>query len=120
MYPNPELKTLLLDLVLIGAREGLLNLDSALDGVYSTGELSQHTIPRCICDPSAVFRDQPVHDLTMRCEGVERLNLVPLHQARIASHVSREDRCEPSLDPVLLPIHGTLSAVPERSLLRMG
>ena len=50
----------------------------------------------------------------MSSQGPERPDLVLLHQARIACHVSREDGCQPPLDLVLLPIHGTLGAVPGR------
>jgi hypothetical protein len=62
--------------------------------------------------------DQPVHHVAMSRQGAERLNLVVAHQARVSRHVSGEDRREPSLHPVLLPIHGTLGAISAGSVRR--
>jgi hypothetical protein len=53
-----------------------------------------------------MLRDEPVHHLTMSGESPKGPNLVLAHEARIASHVSSKDRCQPSLDPVLSTRHG--------------
>jgi hypothetical protein len=120
MHPNPKLKTTILRSVVSYLGNGLLHSYGTLDGINSTRKLGQDTVASRICDPSAVLGDQPVHHLAMARQGAERLNLVVAHQARIPCHVSREDRRQPSLDPVLLPIHGTLSAIPARILRRVG
>jgi hypothetical protein len=58
-----------------------------------------------------------IHDLAMGSREIARLDLVLLYEARVTSHVGSEDGCQPPLDLMLLPIHGTLSAVAERIVL---
>jgi hypothetical protein len=105
MYSDPELDALLVGPVLVVLREYLLHCHGALDGIDGAGELSQNTITCRIGDPPAVLSDKSVHDLAMSSQGPERPDFILLHEARIASHVSREDGCQPPLDPVLLRTH---------------
>jgi hypothetical protein len=117
MDADPKFETALLRDVVVSLRKRVLYLYGALDSIYGTWELGQDTVACRIGDPPAMRRDQPVHDLAMGCQGVERSDLVLAHQARITCHIRCEDRGKPSLDPVLLAIHGTLGAVPERIVL---
>jgi hypothetical protein len=93
-------------------REGFLHRDGTLDSVYSAGELGQNTIARRIGYPPTVLGDEPIHDLAVTCQDIERPDLVSFDKARVACHVRREDSDEPPLDLLALPIHWGLGACP--------
>ena len=113
MNSDPKLKTTVLRSVLASCARASCTCDGTLDGINGAGELGQDTVASGVGDPSAMFRNEAVHDLAMGGQGAERSDLILAHQARIACHVSREDRRQPSLDLVLLPIHRTLGAIPD-------
>jgi hypothetical protein len=94
--------------------ESLLHGYGTLDCIDDTGELGQNTIPRRIGDASAILSNQWVHDLAMGSQGPEGSDLILLHEPRVTRHVSREDGCQPSLNLVLLPVHGSLDATQDR------
>jgi hypothetical protein len=101
MHPDPESEAALRRLIVVRMGKRLLNPNGAFDGINRTGELGQNTISSRIGNPPTVLGDQLVHDLTVSGERAERPNLVLLHEARIACHVSREDGCQPPLDLLL-------------------
>jgi hypothetical protein len=105
MNSDPEKETALGRSVLACLGEGILDLDGALDGINCAGELGQNTVASRIGNSSAVLSDQTIHDLPMGTQGPERSRFILLHETGIASHVSREDGCQPPLDPVLLRTH---------------
>jgi hypothetical protein len=129
MHSDPELETTIFRYILVCTRECILHLGSAPDGIDGARELGQDTVASGVRDPPTVFDNEPIHDLTMGGQGAEGADLILLHHARIACHVSREDGGQPPLDLVLLWTHETLGAVPHRfccgwgtvsSLRRMG
>jgi hypothetical protein len=105
---------------LIILRERLLHRDGALDRIDSAGELGQNAVTGCIGDAPAVLGNEAIHNRAMSGQGAHSPDLILLHEARVACHISREDGCQPPFDLVLLPIHGTLGAVPDQILLRAG
>jgi hypothetical protein len=110
MYPYPELKALLLGLILIDTRKSILNLGRAAHSIDCARELGQHAITSRVRYSPTMLSNQPVYDLAMLGQAPERPILILAHQARVTRHISREDGCQPSLDSVLLPIHQTLGA----------
>jgi hypothetical protein len=63
--PDPELQVAFLESVLAGLREGVLDIYSTLNSIHRAWELGQNTIARRIRDPTAIFGNQPVCDLTV-------------------------------------------------------
>jgi hypothetical protein len=120
MNADSKFETVPLRNVVISLRKGMLYLYGALNGIYSTWELGQDTVASGVGNSSALLGYQPVNDLAMSSQDVERPNLIQVHQARVACHIRREDCYQPPLDPVLLRTHGTLGAVPDRILLWAG
>jgi hypothetical protein len=57
MNTDPKFETVPLRDVVVSLRKGVLYLYGTLDRIYGTGELSQNTIPGCVGNPSAMFRD---------------------------------------------------------------
>jgi hypothetical protein len=117
MHPNPKPKTIVLWSALNRLSNGFLYGNGTLDRIHSARELGQDTVASGVGDPTAMLSNEAVHDLAVGRQGTEGSDLVLLHQARISCDISRKDGCKPSLDSVLLFAHGSLGAVPERSVL---
>ena len=65
-------------------------LHRTLNGINDARELGQNAVPCRVRNASAMFGNDPVHDL-----AVGRHSSVPVilaHEARITGHVRREDR----------------------------
>jgi hypothetical protein len=109
--PDPKPETLMLRSAFGHLGDSFLHGNGALDGIDGTWKLSQNTVASGVGDPSTVLRNQPIHHLAMGGQRSKGSDLILLHEARVACHVSREDGCQPPLDLALLPIHGSLGAV---------
>ncbi len=114
MHPNPELEAAHLGNISARLRKCVLRVHGTVNGIDSTGELGQDTIPSRVGYSSAIFSNQLVHDRAMSGQAPERSDLVLLHEPRIACNVSREDGHQPPFNPVLLPTHGALGAIQVR------
>jgi hypothetical protein len=111
MNTDAELQAALSGLVLVQGSQRLLNLDSASGSIDGAGELREHAVPSRVGDPATMFIDEPVHDLAMLGQAPESCILILAHQARVTRHVSREEGCQPPLDPMFQVSHGSLGAV---------
>jgi hypothetical protein len=109
MHPNPKPKTIVLWSALICLGNGILYGNGTLDRIHSARELGQDAVTGCIGNPPTMLGYEPVHDLEMGTQGTEGSDLVLLHEAGIASHVSGKDRRQPSLDLMLLGTHESLT-----------
>jgi hypothetical protein len=81
MHANAEAKRSLRVLARVQDAERILYIDSALDGLYSAGELSQDAITSRVSNPSPVLCNKPVHHLPMNDQGTEGPDLIQLHKA---------------------------------------
>ena len=68
----------------------------ALHRIDCAREFSQDAVAGRVGNASIVFFDKGVENSPSITESEERSALVPSHEPRIASHVSREDGCEAS------------------------
>ena len=50
-----------------------------MNRVHCARELGQDTIPCRVGDPTSMLTDEPVHDLPMGREGLQRANFVRPH-----------------------------------------
>ena len=91
-----------------------------MDSIDSAGKLGQDTIACGVGDATAMLDDQSVHNLATGSECAKCPNLILPHQARVARYVSREDRSQSSLDPVLLRTHRTPGAISDEILKWTG
>ena len=88
---DAELEPLVLGHRLVAPGDLLLDLDRAQAGFHGARELGDHAVAGAVEDAPAMGRDQPVDDLAMRTEGVERGLLVIAHQPAVAGDVSGKD-----------------------------
>jgi hypothetical protein len=94
--------------VFIQTSEGLLDFHGTLNCIHCTGELRQDAVTRCVGDPATMLLNKPVHNTAMSRQGPKGSDLVPVHEARVARDIRREDRRKPPLKPPLY--HPTASA----------
>jgi hypothetical protein len=78
---------------------------TAVNCVYSTGELDQHSVPGRLNDPAVMLGNCWIDDLAPQgFQGRQSADLVGAHQPRVTRDISRQDRCQPSMN--LLLSHG--------------
>jgi hypothetical protein len=83
----------LLRLIAVCGGHALLELDRALHGVNSAGELHQHAIAGDLEDASAMLGNQgPQHLLAADLEGSQRAGFVDLHQAAKTDYIHCQNR----------------------------
>ena len=105
MDANAEPQPILIGCVIVDRRQLILDSNSTMHRIDDAGKLGQHAISCGFRDPTAVFRNEPIHDLTVSGESPERSGLISAHQARIACHVRREDRGQPPFQALVLRRH---------------
>jgi hypothetical protein len=81
-----------------------LQLGGTADRVHDAREFRQHAIAGILDDAPGMLADLRVDEFAaMRLEPLVGALLVHAHQARVACHISGENRRQPALDPLLLP-----------------
>ena len=89
---DAELQPLVLGHRLVAPGDLLLDLDRAQARLHGARELGDDAVAGAVEDAPAMGRHQPVDDLTMRPQGVERSLLVSPHQPAVAGDVGGKDR----------------------------
>jgi hypothetical protein len=97
---DPEADALVLGDVPLPLGHASLHEDGAADRVDDAGELAERAVAHELDDAAPVLGDErPDELLAVGLEALEGPALVPLHQARVADHVGRQNGGEPTLDP---------------------
>jgi hypothetical protein len=79
VYPDPKSQGGFLKEILVRLRKCMLYVYGTLNGIHGAGELGQNTIASGVGDPSSMLCDEPIHDLTVGCQGTERSDLILAH-----------------------------------------
>jgi hypothetical protein len=83
----------LLGLIAVRGGHALLEIDRALHGVDSAGELHQHAVAGNLKDAALMLGDQGFQDLlTAHLEGSQRAGFVDLHQAAVTDYIHCQNR----------------------------
>jgi len=79
---------------------------STLDRIDHRGELKQHAVPRGLDETIPMLCHESIGDLAVFAENAGGADLIEAHEPRVARHVSRDYRRQPSSDPSwLLLLH---------------
>jgi hypothetical protein len=80
----------------VGLGQGILGLYGTSDRINGATELRQHTVASRVGYTASIRRYQGVQDFPARREGIEGGDLIGLHEAAIALHISRKDSSQPA------------------------
>src|SRR5262249_43212009 len=110
VYADPEFDAPVLRHLGVPLYHPPLHLDSAPQGIHHAGELDQHPVSGCLYDPSTVFGDLGVYQLSpMGLELRERALFVSSHEPTVTSDISRQDGCETTSNSLVS--HGGMMVV---------
>ena len=96
--PDAELEAPLGRQASVARPQLLLRLDRAQDGLDHARELGDQAVAPGVDHPAAVALDQPGQGVAVPLEGLQRADLVAIHQPAVALDVGAEDGRELALD----------------------
>src|SRR5258706_15880715 len=88
--PDPEQHTPVLRDAFVPLGHHRLHGHGTLDRIYDRGKLKQHAVPSGLHEATPVLCDESVGDGPVFAERAGGTYLVEAHEARVASHVSRD------------------------------
>jgi hypothetical protein len=87
-----------------------LDVHRATNGVDNAAKFNQHAVTGGFDNATPVFRYAWINQCaTVRLKRCERSHLVGAHQAAVANHIRRQNRCEPALHR--FPHHHVANAI---------